>query len=291
MPGPLIAGIVGSVASGAMQSNAANKAAGAQTKAANAQIEESRRQFDLVQSLLKPYVSAGTGALQGQLDLMGIGGGGGTAPSIQTIAGTPGVPGTQTFGGGRGFPGRGVQVTGGTMGTPERYSVNGQTFNTMQEAQAYADANKTGGVSAADAQRNAIAGIANGEQFKALTQQGEYGLMANAAATGGLRGGDTQGALAQYRPAMLQGLIDRQLANLGGIAANGQNAAAQTGTAAQNTGQQVNSALGNIGQAQAGSALAQGQAWSNAGSGILQTLGGLAQPLTAGGGAWQKWAF
>jgi hypothetical protein len=291
MPGPLIAGIVGSVASGAMQAGAANKAASAQTKTANAQIEESRRQFDLVQSLLKPYVSAGTGALQGQLDLMGIGGGGGTAPSIQTIAGTPGTPGTRDFGNDRGFPGRGITTTGGTLGTPDRYSVNGQTFNTMQEAQAFADANKTGGISAADAQRNAIAGIANGEQFKALTQQGEYGLMANAAATGGLRGGDTQGALAQYRPAMLQSLIDRQLSNLGGIAANGQNAAGMTGQAAQNAGQQVNQSLGNIGQAQAGAALAQGQAWSNAGSGILQTLGGLAQPLTAGGGAWQKWAF
>jgi len=290
MPGPLVAGIVGSVASGAIQSSAAKKAAGAQTKSANAQIEETRRQFDLVQSLLKPYVTAGTGALQGQLDLMGLGGGGGTAPSIQTIAGTAGTPGVRNFGNDRGFPGS-ITTTGGTLGTPERYSVNGQTFDTMQEAQTYADANKTGGMSAADAQKAAISGVANGEQFQALAKQGEYGILANAAATGGLRGGDTQGALAQYRPQMLQSLIQQQLANLGGIAANGQNAAAQTGTAAQNAGQQVNSSLGNVGQAQAGSALASGQAWSNAGSNILQTLGGLAQPLTAGGGAFQKWAF
>lgn len=290
MPDPLLGGILGSVASGVMQGNAAKKAAGAQTKAANAQIAETRRQFDLVQSLLKPYVSAGTGALQGQLDLMGIGGGGGTAPSIQTIAGTAGTSGTPNYGQDHGMPGR-VTTTGGTLGTPARYTVNGQTFNSMAEAQAYADANKTGGISAADAQKNAIAGLANGEQFQALAQQGEYGMMANAAATGGLRGGNMQGALAQFRPQMLQSLIDRQLSNLGGIAANGQNAAASTGTAAQNAGQQVNQSLGNIGQAQAGSALAQGQAWNNAGSGILQTLGGLAQPTTAGGGLFQKWAF
>lgn len=290
MPGPLVAGIVGSVASGAIQSSTANRAASAQTKSANAQIEETRRQFDLVQSLLRPYVTAGTTALQGQLDLLGIGGGGGTAPAIQTIAGTPGTPGTHNFGNERGIPGR-VQITGGTAGTPERYTVNGQTFNTMQEAQAFADANRTGGVSAADAQRNAISGLANGENFQALVQQGEYGLMANAAATGGLRGGNTQGALAQYRPAMLQGLIDRQLASLGGIAANGQAAATNTGSAAQSAGQQVNQSLGNIGQAQAGAALASGQAWNNAGSGILQTLGGLAQPTTAGGNPWQRWAF
>lgn len=280
MPGPLIAGIAGSVASSAIGASSAKSAANAQTKASNDQIAESRRQFDLVQSLLKPYVTAGTGALQGQLDLMGIGGGGGTAPGIQTIAGTAGSAGRQAFG-----------RSGGTLGTPERYSVNGQVFNTMQEAQAFADANRTGGTSAMDAQRTAINGIANGSQFQELTRQGEYGLLANAAATGGLRGGNTQGALAQYRPAMLQSLIDKQLANLGGIAANGQSAATNTGAAAQNTGAQVNQALGNIGQAQAGSALAQGQAWANGGAGILQTLGGLAQPTTAGAGAFQKWAF
>lgn len=287
MPGPLVAGIVGSVASGAIQSGAANKAVSAQTKSANAQIEETRRQFDLVQSLLRPYVTAGTTALQGQLDLLGIGGGGGTDPSIQTntVAGTQG-----TWQAGSGDHGQNGKYVGGTPGSTN-YTVNGQTFNTMQEAQAFADANRTGGVSATDAQRNAINGLANGENFQALVQQGEYGLMANAAATGGLRGGDTQGALAQYRPAMLQGLIDRQLASLGGIAANGQAAATNTGSAAQNAGQQVNQSLGNIGQAQAGAALASGQAWNNAGSGILQTLGGLAQPTTAGGGAWQRWAF
>lgn len=280
MPGPLIAGIAGSVASSAIGASSAKSAANAQTKASNDQIAESRRQFDLVQSLLKPYVTAGTGALQGQLDLMGIGGGGGTAPGIQTIAGTPGATGRQAFG-----------RSGGTLGTPERYSVNGQVFNTMQEAQAFADANRTGGTSAMDAQRAAINGIANGSQFQELTRQGEYGLLANASATGGLRGGNTQRVLAQYRPAMLQSLIDKQLANLGGIAANGQSAATNTGAAAQNTGAQVNQALGNIGQAQAGAALAQGQAWANGGAGILQTLGGLAQPTTAGAGAFQKWAF
>lgn len=290
MPGPAIAGIIGSVASGVMKGGAAKKAAGAQTKAANAQIAETRRQFDLVQSLLKPYVTAGTGALQGQLDLMGIGGGGGTAPSIQTIAGTPGTPGTRDFGSDRGFPGR-ITTTGGTAGTPATYTVNGQTFNTMEEAQAYADANKTGGISAADAQKNAIARLANGEQFQALAQQGEYGMMANAAATGGLRGGNMQGALAQFRPQMLQSLIDRQLANLGGIASNGQNAAGMTGAAAQSAGNQVNNSLGTIGNAQAGAALGQATAWNNAGAGILETLGGLAQPTTAGGGLFQKWAF
>lgn len=223
MPGPLVAGIAGSVGSALMQSSAANKASKAQSAAADAQIAESRRQFDLVQGLLKPYVESGTGALKGMLDLAGIGGGGTT---------------------------------------------------TAQQAQ-----------------QAAIDQLSGGAQFGELVRQGEYGLLANRAATGGLRGGDTQAALAQFRPQMLQALIDKQLSTLGGIAANGQNAAAQTGTAAQNTASQVNQALGDRGAAQAGSALASGQAWANAGSGILNTLGGMAQPLTPGGGAWQKWVF
>ena len=225
MPGPLVAGIAGSVGSAAIQSSAAKKAGKAQSAAADAQIAETRRQFDLVQGLLKPYVSAGTSALQAQLDLMGLGGSSGS------------------------------------------------------------------GVSAQDAQRNAIAGIEGGAQFGALVKQGEYGLLANQAATGGLRGGDTQAALSQFRPQMLQALIDKQLANFGGIAANGQNAAAMTGTAAQNAGAQVNAALGDRGAAQAGAALAGGQAWSNAGAGILNTLGQIGGRPTAGGGAWQKWSF
>lgn len=281
MPGPLIAGIVGSVASGAIQAGAANKAAKAQGKTADAQIAESRRQFDLVQGLLKPYVVAGTGALQGQLDLIGIGGGAGAvAPSIETIAGTAGTGGIGGFG-----------SFGPQGGTATKYRVNGQDFATMQEAQAFANSNKTGGQSAIDAQRAAIASISNGEQFQALAQQGEYGILANGSATGGLRGGNTQGALAQYRPQLLQSLIQQQLANLGGVAANGQNAAGMTGTAAQNTGAQVNQALGDKGAAQAGGALAAGQAWNNAGAGILQTLGGLSGPTAQGGGAWQRWTF
>ena len=213
----LIAGLAGSIFSGMAQKKAAGKAAAAQTSASNAQIAETRRQFDLVQGLLKPYVTAGSTGLQAQLDLMGLGGG--------------------------------ANMSSGPNGVG------------------------VGGISAQDAQRNAISGLANGSQFQALVGQGEEALLANASATGGLRGGDTQGALAQFRPQMLQQLIDRQLAQYGGLAANGQNAAGQTGTAAMNAGGMVNASLGNIGQAQAGAALARGQANQNMMGGMMKSLG------------------
>jgi hypothetical protein len=214
----------------------------------------------------------------------------GTAPGIEefTIAGSPQKE-NRTFGGNTVLGGMfGDQAPG--PGTT-KYRVNGREFADRASAQAYADSLRTGGISAADAQRNAISAIENGAQFGQLVKQGEYGILANQSATGGLRGGDTQAALAQFRPQMLQALIDKQLAQYGGLAANGQNAAAMTGTAAQNAGAQVNQALGDRGAAQAGAALAKGQAWANAGSGILNTIGSLAQPTTPGGGAWQRWSF
>lgn len=271
MPGPLVAGIAGSIGSAALQSSAAKKASKAQSAAADAQIAESRRQFDLIQNLMNPYVNAGNLGLQAQLDLMGLGGRAGATVEEFTEGGNASAAGI---------------IAGGT----QKFRVGDKTFNTREEAQAYA-ATVPGGVSAQDAQRNAIAGIEGGAQFGQLVKQGEYALMANGAATGGLRGGDTAAAMAQFRPQMLQALIDKQLAQYGGLAASGQNAAANLGTAAQNTGAQVNAALGEQGAARAGAALAGGQAWANAGAGVLNTLGSMAQPITQGGGAWQKWKF
>ena len=147
------------------------------------------------------------------------------------------------------------------------------------------------GLNGNPAQETAINDLAGGAQFGALVGQGEEALLANASATGGLRGGNTQGALAQFRPQMLQSLIDRQLAGLGGLAANGQNAAAQTGAAAQTAGGQVINALGDRGAAQAGGYLAQGQAWQNGIGGVMNGIGQGASPMPAGAGLFSKWGF
>ena len=62
-----------------------------------------------------------------------------------------------------------------------------------------------------EAQAEAIAQLQASPQFQALTQTGEEAMLQNAAATGGLRGGNIQGALAQFRPQMLSQLIESQL--------------------------------------------------------------------------------
>jgi len=67
MPDPITALVVGGsqVVGGMMQSRAASGAAGAQTAASEAGIDEQRRQFDAVREILKPYVTAGTEAITG----------------------------------------------------------------------------------------------------------------------------------------------------------------------------------------------------------------------------------
>lgn len=119
------------------------------------------------------------------------------------------------------------------------------------------------GAAGADAQRAALQAIEQGPEFAALAQQGETAILQNAAATGGLRGGTVQGALAQFRPQILSGLIEQQYSRLGGLASAGQNAAAGVGTAGMQTGQNISSLLAQQGAARAGSALASGQAFGD----------------------------
>jgi hypothetical protein len=189
--------VVGGVMSSNAQSGAASTAAGAQTAASGASIAESQRQFNSIQELLKPYTTAGTSALAGQQDLVGL---------------------------------------------------NGTT-----------------------AQTTAQDAIANGPQMQAMTQQGENAMLQNASATGGLRGGNLQASLAQFRPQLLSQLIQQQYSNLGGLTSVGQNAAAGVGNAGQNSSNQIVNALQQTGAANAGAALAAGQGQANMWSGIGNT--------------------
>lgn len=127
------------------------------------------------------------------------------------------------------------------------------------------------GLNGTDEQQKAIGAISGSPQMAALLQQGENAILQNASATGGLRGGNTQAALAQFRPQLLSQLIQQQYSNLGGITSIGQNAAAGVGNAGQNSSNQIINALGQQGAAQAGAALASGQANAQMWGGIANT--------------------
>ena len=95
------------------------------------------------------------------------------------------------------------------------------------------------GLNGNQAQQNAINGIQNSAEFQTYLNQGENALRQNASATGGLRGGNTQAALAQFSPQLLNQMINQKYSNLGGLTALGQNAAAGVGNAGMQTAQAV----------------------------------------------------
>ena len=122
------------------------------------------------------------------------------------------------------------------------------------------------GLSGADKQAAALKALQSSPEFAALQQQGEEGILQNASATGGLRGGNTQAALAQFRPQLLSALIQQRFGQLGQVAGLGQASAAGTAAAAQNSGNAISDLLGQAGQARAGQAMANGQAFANMGN-------------------------
>lgn len=180
---------------GALGSSSASKAAGDQNSAAQAQLAQQNAQFQQIQQLLSPYVSAGTGALGQQGDLLGLNG--------------------------------------------------------------------------TDKQGAAYGAIQNSPGFQAMLKQGTNSILQNASATGGLRGGNTENALAQFSPNLLAQTIQQQFQNLGGLTSVGQNAAAGVGNAGMQTGNNITQILGQQGQINAGNALAQGRA----GAGIINGIG------------------
>lgn len=129
------------------------------------------------------------------------------------------------------------------------------------------------GLNGMQAQQGAINGIQSSPMFGTMARQGEDAILQNASATGGLRGGNTQGALAQFRPALLNGLIDQQYSRLGGLTQIGQASAAGVGAAGMQTGNAITGLLGQQGAASAGQALADGRANSQLANGLANSFG------------------
>lgn len=131
------------------------------------------------------------------------------------------------------------------------------------------------GLKGPEAERAAIESIASSPQLQALARQGEEAILQQASATGGLRGGNVQAALGQFRPQLLQQLIEQRYTGLSGLTSIGQ--ASATGQAAQGMtfGTNVANSLANAGAARAGGVIAQGGAQRQA-FGDLLKIGGLA---------------
>jgi hypothetical protein len=117
------------------------------------------------------------------------------------------------------------------------------------------------GLRGPEAEQAAIDRISSGARFQEAMRQGENALLQNASATGGLRGGNIQGALAQFRPALLNQALEQQYSRLGGMTTLGQRSAAGVGAAGMETGTNVANLLSQQGAALAGGELGQAKAY------------------------------
>lgn len=152
------------------------------------------------------------------------------------------------------------------------------------------------GINGAQAQQAAIQALQQSPGFQSQLQLGENRMLANASATGGLRGGNLQAALAQFAPHLLAQTINDQYGRLGGFTSIGQNAAAGVGNAGMQTGNNITSLLQGAGGAQAQAALAGGRAQAGMWGGIGQAAGtyfgmggqipGFGQPTPDSYGQW-----
>jgi hypothetical protein len=131
------------------------------------------------------------------------------------------------------------------------------------------------GLKGQEAEQAAITKQEQSPIFQALTQQGENAILQNAAATGGLRGGNVQVALSQFRPQVLNSLIEQQYNRLGGFTKLGQASAAGQAESGMASADSIANLLANQGAATAGGQIAKGNV-------VRQSFGDLMNIAKAG---------
>lgn len=152
---------------------------------------------------------------------------------------------------------------------------------TRSDFKPYMDAGKTAlpqiedllGLNGNDKSAAAIEALKSSPAYQSLYNNGQEAVLQNAAATGGLRGGNTQSSLANFGRDTLSSVISDQLSRLGGLAGMGQGATGSVAGLGANTANQISSLFQATGNARASSALTQAGIWS----GVINNIGGLAQ--------------
>lgn len=236
MSGMITAVVASAVIGGAIQSSAASSASRRQGRANDAALTQEREMFDISMQNSNAQHAAGL-ALQRHIAGMSIGEQRRQFNIVrQTLA---------------------PYITAGNeaLGDLTAYRETGQDALGGQRALI--------GLDGQDAQRSAISGLENSPEMAAYLQQGENAMLQNASATGGLRGGNTQAAMAQFRPQLLASMIGQQYDRLGGLTALGANTS------------------GMVYQTGAGAAAGQAQAGMQVAGNIASTLGNYANQAGA----------
>lgn len=257
------------------------------TKAANAQQDSSNTQIANLDSALqeilagyKPYTDLGGSAAGAFADLLGLGGTTASAGSADWngyLAANPDVLAEYN-----------ANVDKSQFPTAQSYAQWHSANYGNAEGRAVPMSGATEAVSAADAQQGAIDALKASPLYQSLYRNGEEAVLANASATGGLRGGNTTTSLANFGADTLSSVIQQQLANYGsaigaGLGANNSTTNANLSvTGAQNDATQT--ATNALIQKYLGKAGVNSQNWANLGSSLddavsLKSIGKFAGSL------------
>lgn len=266
----------GSLASSAIGASSAGRASRAQQNAANRDIQFQEETRDQIRADLDPFRRTGLTANNALAFELGLGPRpmvGGSAPQIETFTEAAPQAGQPFKVSAMGMDG------GGNYGQAQpstRYRVNGQVFNSMDEAQAYAGQNLTGGTE--------YGGFTKTPGYDFRMSEGTNALEAGAAARGGLYSGAAMKALQSFGQDYATSEYGNYLTRLQQQQGVGLDAASMNASASQNTASGVSNALGNLGNAQAAGAIGVGNAIN---TGIGNALGSFNYMRQVGGGAGQ----
>lgn len=288
-------GLAASLIGGFLGRKASGDAADAQRSAAIADRQFQEETRDMIFKRLDPFYQGGVGA-QSALDFeLGLGPRptfGGTMPTIEEYTDP-----TRRGGGGWNEAVLGAITNGGRIdnsrggASPTMFRVNGKTFGTREEAEAYARANMTGGT--------AYGGYTKTPGYDFRMKQGMDAIESSAAARGGLYSGAALQASQKFGQDYATSEYENYLAKLSNRAGVGMGAATGQANAATNAANGVSNALAGAGNAAAAGAIGGGNAlvgglqnlatnWNYmrnmGGQGGVNGNGGWANPLFGGSG-------
>lgn len=135
------------------------------------------------------------------------------------------------------------------------------------------------GLNGNDKSSAALEALKNSPLFTSQYDVGNRTVLQDAAATGGVRGGNTTNALAQFGSSLFSNVIQQQLANLMGVSNQGLNATNADQGLNSNLTSSIASLFGQQGQNTANSILGKRQATVQGVTGAINTVEGDANKL------------
>lgn len=142
------------------------------------------------------------------------------------------------------------------------------------------------GINGADAQSAGLVNVQNSPMLASVIRNGEEAILANASATGGLRGGNLQRGLADFRSDAFADQLNQQIARLAGLAGLGQGATDSVSRFGANSADNISNIYQGMGLARAGGLLQRGginaNLWSKGGSFLDNSASNLASGGVSG---------